>query len=85
MMEERVVTSPEPAAIVLKRRRGHRRIPEPWMAFDIRLFSLVNIAPSSRKSIMKTLPGDLWKIWWRGRFGIYRMWVRASSECKGQQ
>jgi hypothetical protein len=84
-MQEGIVTAPEATAIILKRRRRHGRILEPGMAFDVGGLSLVNIAPRSRKSIVKPLLSDCRKIWRRRWFGIYRVGMRTSCQCEGQQ
>jgi|GEM_PF-4397391 len=83
--DERPVALSETAAIVLKGRRWHRRIAESWVALDVRRFALIHIAPRGCESIVKTLPGNL-RIVWRGRwFGIYRSWMRTSSQRERQQ
>jgi hypothetical protein len=84
-MDEGLVTPSETTAVVLKSRRGHGRIAEPWMAFNFRRFSLLNIASCGCKSIVETLPGYLWKLrGWRW-LDIYRVWMRTSSQKDGQQ
>jgi predicted P-loop ATPase/GTPase len=80
VVEERVVTVSETAAVVFKGRRRYRRIAESRVALDIRWFSLVNIAPCSCESIVKTLARNLRVIWRRRRLGIYRAWMRTSRQ-----
>jgi hypothetical protein len=56
-MEKRFVSCPEPVAIVLKQRRWHRGIPEPWMLLHARGPALGDIPPSRFESCVIALSG----------------------------
>jgi hypothetical protein len=84
-MDERLVAPSEAAAIILKSFRRHRRIAEPRMPFDVWWLSLINVAPCGCESIVKTVPCYLRKLRRRRWLGIYRPWMRTSSQSEGQQ
>jgi hypothetical protein len=83
-MQVRLVASPEAAAIILKGRRGYRRIAESRMAIYVRSFSLVHIAPRGGESIVKALPGYFLKLRRRRRLVVNRMRMRTSSQSERQ-
>jgi hypothetical protein len=83
--DERLVALSEIAAIVLKGRRWHRRIAESRVTLEVRRFSLIDIAPCGCESIAKTLPGNLRIVGRRRWLGIYRSWMRTSSQSERQQ
>lgn len=90
-MQERFVTPPETAAVVLRRFRRNRRISEAWVAFNVWRPSRVNVAVGGSPSIVKTLPGDFLELWRRRWLIVNRMRMRTSSNgerqregCKGK-
>jgi hypothetical protein len=78
--EECLVAFPETAAVVLERRRWHRRVAESWVPLDVRRFSLIDIAPCGSESIVKTLARNFRIVWRRRWLGIYRPGMRTSSQ-----
>jgi hypothetical protein len=80
MMQERLVTSTEAAAIFLKGLGRHRWIAEARMALNVWRLSFVHIAPRGNESIVKTLPGNIRILRRRRWFVINWMWMRTSRQ-----
>jgi hypothetical protein len=81
-MKERMIALSKAAAVVLEGGGWHRRITESRVTFDVGRFSLIHIAPCGRESVVETLARNFRIVGRRRRLGIYRSWMRTSSERK---
>jgi hypothetical protein len=91
-MEEGIVAIPEGPAVSLHRFGWHRRIAEPFMAFDVRRPLSRHIALGCLVSVVGTLLGGLakfyWRWWWRRRrwrLIINRLRMSAPNQSEQQQ